>query len=136
MQPAPEGSVPREFPPLREPAPGEIASWISPPAGIGDDPSAGRKLFSDFCSPCHGGRGQGDGPVIARGFPAPPVLTADAARSLSDAAVFQLLTFGRNNMPPYRFQLTREERWRVIRYLRELQRPQTSGAATQGAVQP
>src|SRR6202012_4487642 len=32
----------------------------------------GRILFEHFCSPCHGMNGQGDGLVVAHGFPAPP----------------------------------------------------------------
>src|SRR5437879_8122691 len=32
----------------------------------------GQVLFEHFCSPCHGKEGQGDGLVVAHGFPAPP----------------------------------------------------------------
>jgi mono/diheme cytochrome c family protein len=87
----------------------------------GDVLKRGERVFLDFCFPCHGQQGGGDGPVVARGFPAPPVLTAEPAENLTDGEVFHILTFGRANMPPYRDQLSRDQRWTVIRYLRHLQ---------------
>ncbi|MBL4678430.1 MAG: c-type cytochrome, partial [Mucilaginibacter sp.] len=32
----------------------------------------GKKLFTTFCSPCHGVQGQGDGLVVSHGYPPPP----------------------------------------------------------------
>jgi len=80
----------------------------------------GKGVFLNYCFPCHGQEGAGDGPVVARGFPAPPALTAEAARKLSDGEIFHILTYGRANMPPYRYLVTPDERWAAIRYIRTL----------------
>lgn len=123
QQEAPPATIARETPvlPLGEPGEPPPPELTNPLTGKADTQAAGRQVFNTFCIPCHGSRGQGDGLVVARGFPAPPSLTAEPAKGLSDAAIFQLLTLGRNNMPPYRFQLTRLQRWQVIGYVRELQ---------------
>lgn len=81
----------------------------------------GKKTFGDFCFPCHGDAGMGDGPVVARGYPAPPSLAGESARQLADGQIFHQLTFGRGNMPSYRFLLKPSERWAVIRYVMDLQ---------------
>jgi mono/diheme cytochrome c family protein len=127
QQVAPPGTVARETPvlPLGEAGQPPPPGLTNPLAGRADTQAAGRQVFNTFCIPCHGPRGQGDGLVVSRGFPAPPSLTAETAKGLSDAAIFQLLTLGRNNMPPYRFQLSRLQRWQVIDYVRELQRGPT-----------
>lgn len=133
QQAAPAGAIPRQLVPVQVPASveaeaGSPVELVNPFAGQEDPAALGKQLFAAFCTPCHGGRGQSDGQVVARGFPAPPQLTADPAKQLSDAAIFQILSDGRNNMPPYRFQLTRDERWRVIGYVRSLQ---SDGPGTQ-----
>lgn len=35
--------------------------------------------------------------------------------------MFHILTYGQNNMPSYASQLSRQDRWNVIAYLRTLQ---------------
>jgi len=82
---------------------------------------SGKKIFGDFCFPCHGEAGTGNGPVVARGFPAPPSLAGESAKQMADGQIFHQLTFGRANMPSYRFLLKPSQRWAVIRYVRELQ---------------
>ena len=81
----------------------------------------GRDTYRIFCTPCHGAGGLGDGPVVRRGVPAPPSLLAEKAVSLADGQIFHILTFGQGNMPDYASQLSQEERWRTIQYVRSLQ---------------
>jgi mono/diheme cytochrome c family protein len=90
-----------------------------------DDPqsvSRGTVVFSNFCAPCHGPTGKGDGPVVQRGFPAPPSLYADNARKIKDGQIFHILTYGQKNMPTYASQISREDRWHVIAFVRSLQK--------------
>lgn len=89
-----------------------------------DPPAEGRggEIYRNFCTPCHGGGGLGDGPVVRRGFPAPASLLADKATALPDGRMFHILTYGQGNMPSYASQISQEERWRVILYVRSLQR--------------
>ena len=41
----------------------------------------GQERFGIFCAPCHGLAGDGDGIIVAHGFPAPPVLSHRSACS-------------------------------------------------------
>lgn len=81
----------------------------------------GALMFASFCQECHGAGGAGNGTVVQRGFPPPPSLLADHAHGLKDGQMFHILTYGQNNMPSYASQLSRQDRWNVIAYLRTLQ---------------
>jgi len=92
--------------------------------------SRGKNVFVNFCVPCHGIAGKGDGLVVQRGYPAPPSLLADDARKIKDGQIFHILTYGQKNMPSYAGQLSREDRWKVILYVRSLENqpaPTTGG---------
>ncbi len=87
----------------------------------------GQILFEHFCSPCHGMTGEGDGLVVAHGFPAPPSYSkgqssrGGAMKDLSDGKIYHTITFGVNAMGSYASQLAPEERWKVIMYVHHLQ---------------
>lgn len=81
----------------------------------------GAAVFGSFCTPCHGASGAGNGPVVARGFPAPPSLLAPKARGLKDGQIFHILTYGQGNMPAYATQISPEDRWKAILQVRALQ---------------
>jgi len=84
---------------------------------------AGEKIFTVFCKTCHGPKGQGDGPVVGPDrLGAPPSLHTKQARGYTDGTIFHITTKGLEKMPGYAEQLTPEERWQVIQYLRALQR--------------
>jgi mono/diheme cytochrome c family protein len=126
---------------LREPVAGTVVRGLMPlhyTASKTDAERAGRELVNPFvndkraavrgaavyaaqCETCHGPAGKGDGPVAKRGFPAPPSLLAARALALRDGQMFHILTYGQNNMPPYAAQVDRDDRWRVIAYVRQLQ---------------
>jgi mono/diheme cytochrome c family protein len=84
----------------------------------------GASVFATFCQPCHGAGALGDGPVVTRGFPPPPSLFADKATKMHNGQMFHIITYGQGNMPSLVSQITREDRWKVIRYVRSLQRKQ------------
>ncbi|NLY00100.1 MAG: DUF3341 domain-containing protein [Rhodopirellula sp.] len=90
-----------------------------------DDAAAlerGRTVYVNFCVQCHGPDGEGDGPVPARGYPPPPPLSAEKSRLLKDGTLFHVISYGRNNMPASRNQLSQEDRWRLVLHIRDLQR--------------
>jgi mono/diheme cytochrome c family protein len=80
----------------------------------------GRALYGTFCLVCHGPFGEGDGPLVPK-IPNPPSYRSDAVRGLSEGRLFHVITFGSGRMPPYAAQLTRAERWQVVRYVQTLQ---------------
>ena len=85
----------------------------------------GEKVFLTFCSPCHGPRGLGDGPVIPL-FSKPPSLLAERALSLPDGHIFHIITRGQKLMPSLAVQVDPEDRWKAILFIRSIQ--ETGGA--------
>lgn len=82
----------------------------------------GEKVYTNYCSVCHGLSGIGDGPIIQRGFPAPPSLLSQNAISMLDGEMVHIITYGRNNMAPYASQIPLRDRWACVLYIRQLQR--------------
>lgn len=87
----------------------------------------GKVLFEHFCSPCHGMTGQGDGLVVAHGYPAPPSYSkgqssrGGAMKDLTDGKIYHTITYGVNAMGSYASQLSPVERWKVVAYVHHLQ---------------
>lgn len=96
----------------------------------------GGQVFKTWCVPCHGGGGKGDGPVAMRGFPAPPPLTSQSALAMKDGRIFHVITHGQNNMPGYASQISAEDRWKAVIYVRSLQRPALDAAAAAAPASP
>lgn len=120
------GTVIRGFMPLHYTASKEDAvraglELVSPVANDKRALNRGAIIYANYCETCHGPAGLGDGVVAKRGFPAPPSLLAPRALALKDGQIFHILTYGQANMPSYASQVEREDRWRVIEYVRKLQ---------------
>jgi len=87
----------------------------------------GQVLFEHFCSPCHGVTGQGDGLVVAHGFPPPPSYSkgqssrGGAMKDLTDGKIYHTITYGNGAMGSYAAQLAPDERWKVVMYVHHLQ---------------
>ncbi len=81
----------------------------------------GTIVFATFCSPCHGAGGNGDGNVAQRGFPPPPSLFLENAMKIKDGQMFHIISFGKNAMPNFSSQISRDDRWKAIAYIRSLQ---------------
>lgn len=81
----------------------------------------GESKYLTFCSPCHGNFGDGDSRLRGQ-FPNPPSLHSSRAREFSDGQIYHVITNGQNIMPSYASQITREERWAIVNYVRVLQR--------------
>jgi mono/diheme cytochrome c family protein len=138
----PEGTVPYGASPfLYRPGPDEATraghELRNPLSGGGAVTKAtlerGKAVYDVFCSVCHGGGGEGDGPIIGR-FPNPPSLLAERARQMPDGQVYHVIYHGQGLMPGYAAQVQEPDRWRAILYLRQLQaaarQPTPSGGTT------
>ena len=126
------GTIPRGYLPVHVVATPEDARHATGtlenplPANDAAALSRGKTVFLNFCVPCHGVAGKGDGLVVQQGYPAPPSLLADNARNIKDGQIFHILSYGQKNMPSYASQLSREDRWKVILYVRSLQNQPTA----------
>ncbi len=88
----------------------------------------GKQLYVAMCGPCHGPKGAGNGHIVELGkFPAPPSFAngnssrGGAMRDLSDGKIYHTIQYGVNLMGSYASQLSPEERWKVVMYVKELQ---------------
>jgi mono/diheme cytochrome c family protein len=82
----------------------------------------GRIVFTTFCAVCHGARGAGDGPLIPK-FPNPPSYTSARLMAMPDGQIFHVITRGTELMPAYAGQISPDDRWKAVLWLRTLQRP-------------
>ena len=81
----------------------------------------GRERFDIYCAPCHGRTGQGDGMVVRRGYRRPPSFHVDRLRDAPPGHFFDVITNGFGAMPDYAAQISAEDRWAIIAYVRALQ---------------
>lgn len=89
----------------------------------------GQSRYGIYCTPCHDGIGNGKGLVVRRAANQafqPPSFHDDRLRAMSDGQLFQTITYGANNMPPYGPQLPVDDRWAIVAYVRALQLSQAN----------
>jgi mono/diheme cytochrome c family protein len=82
----------------------------------------GRQNFSIFCSVCHGILGDGKTSLTAAYGAKPANLDSQTFRDYEDGKIYHVIVAGKNSMPSYAAELTEDERWSVIHYVRALQR--------------
>lgn len=80
---------------------------------------AGR-LYNINCGICHGAKGKANGPMSGK-VGGIVDLTLPQYQALADGTIFHSITYGKNNMGSYASQLTKEQRWKVVKYVRSLQ---------------
>jgi mono/diheme cytochrome c family protein len=85
------------------------------------DLDRGEERYNIYCAPCHDGRGEGSGVVVQRGYRQPPSYHIDRLRQAPPGYFFDVMTNGFATMPDYRAQITAEDRWRIVAYIRALQ---------------
>lgn len=83
----------------------------------------GEQRFNINCSPCHGAQGDGKGITVKIGAMPPTVANLHDKRivEMKDGEIFNTITYGKNLMGPYGPNVTVDDRWAVIAYLRALQ---------------
>lgn len=109
-------------------------SWVADfPIAVDDASMArGKERFGIYCAPCHGLTGAGGGIVDLRaqrttdsGNWVPPLsYHSDALRAQPIGQIFATITNGIRTMPSYGSQIPPEDRWKIILYIRALQRSQ------------
>jgi mono/diheme cytochrome c family protein len=80
----------------------------------------GRTRFDITCAACHGVLGDGESQV-ARNMSLRPPPSLHAYRDVPDGHVFRVITHGFGLMPSYAPELSVEDRWAVVAYVRALQ---------------
>lgn len=93
----------------------------------GKDLEEAGRLFNINCAVCHGAKGEANGPLAAKVGGVKNIITASPG--YSDGRLFFVMEYGQNNMGSYASQLSREQRWRIVQYIRTLE-PKTAAATT------
>lgn len=107
-----------------------LRSPLDSMAATGGTMKEAERLYLIYCGVCHGEKLDGNGPLPAGGaYPGVPAnFTAPNIKALSDGHYFHVITYGIRAMGSYASQLTPEQRWWVIKYIRSKQ----GGTATPG----
>lgn len=84
------------------------------------------RLYQIHCGICHGAQLDGNGPLYNNGngpYQAAPrnFMTDPLMKTLPDGQYFHSITYGKNLMGSYASQLSTEQRWMIIHYIREKQ---------------
>lgn len=84
----------------------------------------GKLTFTTFCIGCHGSTGAGDGLLYSSGLYAvkPRSISGDVATKLKDGEIFHTITLGFGPMGAHGAQIKTEDRWKLVLYVRDLQR--------------
>jgi cytochrome c len=77
----------------------------------------GQLLYETYCLVCHGAQGKGDGPISSK-IPPPPSYKSERVLGFLPGRIFHVITLGSGKMPSYAAQLSPEDRWLIITYVR------------------
>jgi len=81
----------------------------------------GKLLYEINCKHCHGAKGAGDGKVADK-YPGVANLTGDAIKGVTEGHIFHVITYGKGLMGSHGSQVSEEERWKIARYVKQLQK--------------
>jgi mono/diheme cytochrome c family protein len=84
----------------------------------------GKEQYAIFCVSCHGEKGDGNGYLFAsKRFPAQPTsLIGELVKNKPDGELYHVITLGTLSglMGAHGSQISPENRWKIIQYVREL----------------
>lgn len=90
----------------------------------------GRERFDIYCAPCHSRVGDGNGLIPSRGFSRmPPSYHIPRLQKAPLGYFFDVMTNGFGIMPDYASQISPEDRWKIVAYIRALQLSQNATMA-------
>ena len=93
--------------------------------------ASGKALYEMYCDHCHGPQGAGDGKVATgvtvdgqekSAYAGVPSYQSDALRNITEGHIFHVITYGKNLMWPHGSQINPDDRWKIAKYVKTLQR--------------
>jgi len=118
-----------------------LSNQVKNPLGplTGKDLEEAGRLFNINCAVCHGAKAEANGPLAPKVGGVKSIMAAvmggPGIAPFSDGRIFFVMEYGQNNMGSYASQLSREQRWRIIQYIRTLQ-PKSTGTDTATTAAP
>jgi mono/diheme cytochrome c family protein len=105
------------------PVPDKAAKTPNPVKSSGESIAAGKALWVQHCSSCHGKTGLGDGTKAAQLKTQPEDLSTAAMQSQSDGSMFYKVSEGRDDMPGFKKKLPdAEDIWDLVVFMRTLKK--------------
>jgi mono/diheme cytochrome c family protein len=81
----------------------------------------GRQRYDIYCAPCHSLTGNGEGIIVARGFPKPLSFQDPAQRRQSAQHLMDVIGHGHGAMYGFYDRVEPADRWAIIAYIRALE---------------
>lgn len=91
----------------------------------------GKALYEMYCDHCHGAKGTGDGKVGTgvtvdgkekSAYAGVPNYKSDALKNITEGHIFHVITYGKGLMWPHGSQVSPEDRWKIAKYVKTLQK--------------
>ena len=124
MRPFVEGTVARgllrEATPLNTGKSGEDFVTEVPLPVTAELLERGRSEYRVFCSPCHGGLGNGEGMIVQPGFRRPPSFHEDRLKQMPIGHFYDVMSNGFGTMMDYSGRVPPEDRWAIAAYIKSL----------------
>ncbi len=90
----------------------------------------GRERYNIYCAPCHSRVGDGNGFIPSRGFARrPPSYHIERLQKAPLGYFYDVMTNGFGIMSDYASQISPQDRWKIVAYIRALQLSQSATQA-------
>ena len=96
-------------------------SLYNPIAATPENIEAGKTQYERFCQHCHGEAGKGDG-LVAKAYKGVPVYSSDALKTMNDGHIYHVITHGKGRMWPHGSQISSENRWKIVLYVKKIKK--------------
>lgn len=125
MQLPPVGTVPRGYMPILAKSPEQGGKDLFNPLPVTKRVlERGRKMFDIHCAVCHDMLGTGK-PWLDKYYKAQPAnLQSSTLRDAPDGYIYWVISNGKGTMPSYAADISQNDRWCIVHYVRALQRSQ------------
>jgi mono/diheme cytochrome c family protein len=99
--------------------PDKAAKTTNPVKSDASSLAAGKALWGQHCTSCHGKAGLGDGSKAAQLETTPPDFSKAIVQGQSDGALFFKTSEGRGDMPSFKKKIPdQEDIWNLVNYMR------------------
>jgi len=126
MQQPVAGTVARGYMPIGVVSQDAAANLVNPLPRTNDVLAVGKQKFTERCAVCHGALATGVGSLTAAYGAKPANLQAQQFRDYPDGKIYWVIVNGKNAMPSHAADLSVDQRWSIVHYVRALQRAQNA----------
>jgi len=86
----------------------------------------GQERYNIYCTPCHSRVGNGVGMIVQRGYSKAGNFHTARLQAAPLGHFFNVMTHGYGSMPDYASQVSPEDRWAIVAYIKALQLSQSA----------